>query len=98
MRNFVVVILLAFTTGAFGQAYPNKPVKLVVPFPGGSSTDQAARLTGQQLQETLGQPFIVENKPGTQGAMVAAEVANGTPRRFNIPLTTKTPQSVTVCL
>jgi len=51
---------------AHSEAYPSRQVKLIVPFPAGSATDQVARLTGSQLQGALHQPFIVENKPGAQ--------------------------------
>ena len=58
---------------------PARPVKLVVPFPAGSATDQIARLIGAELQAALGQPFVVENKPGAQGVIAAAEVARPRP-------------------
>jgi tripartite-type tricarboxylate transporter receptor subunit TctC len=83
---------------ALGQSYPNKPVKLIVPFPAGSATDQVARITGQQLQEGLGQPFIVENKPGAQGAIAAAEVAKAAPDGYTILVTTNTTQAANVSL
>jgi tripartite-type tricarboxylate transporter receptor subunit TctC len=84
-----LLLLVAFHAGA--QTYPAKPVKLVVPFPAGSATDQIARVIGQQLQEALGQPFVVENKPGAQGAIAAAEVARAAPDGYTLMVGTNTP-------
>ena len=52
---------------AFAQAYPVRPGRIVVGFPAGNASDIVARLTGQSLSERLGQPFIVENRPGAGG-------------------------------
>jgi tripartite-type tricarboxylate transporter receptor subunit TctC len=60
---------------ASAQTYPAQTVRLVVPFPAGSATDNIARLVGKELQESLGQPFIVDNKPGAQGMLGADIVA-----------------------
>lgn len=49
---------------ALAQAYPNKPVKFIVPFAPGSATDQLARAFGAKVSESIGQPVVVENKPG----------------------------------
>lgn len=80
------------------QPYPSRVVKLVVPFPAGSATDQIARVIGQQLQESLGQPCIVENKPGAQGSIAAAEVARAAPDGYTMMVTTNTPQAANVSL
>lgn len=78
---------------AAAQAYPNKPVKLVVPFPAGSATDQVARVTAQELQEALGQPFLIDNKPGASGAIGAEQVAKSPPDGYTILVTTNTTQA-----
>src|SRR5258705_196000 len=97
MRIFLF-LLLATALQVEAQTYANRPVKLLVPFPAGSATDQVARLTGAQLQEALGQPFVVENKAGAQGAIAAAEVAKSAPDGYTLLLTTNTPQAANVCL
>jgi len=95
------VVLFFFLLSIFGasaQNYPTKPIKLIVPFPAGSATDHIARLTGQQLQEAMGQPVIVENKPGAQGGIAAAEVAKAPPDGYTLMMTTNTPQAANVSL
>jgi tripartite-type tricarboxylate transporter receptor subunit TctC len=99
MNRALALLTAAFiSVSAAAQNYPARPVKLVVPFPAGSATDQVARLTGAQLQEALKQPFVVENKPGAQGGIAAAEVARAMPDGYTILVTTNTPQAANVSL
>jgi tripartite-type tricarboxylate transporter receptor subunit TctC len=97
-RSLVAATLAVLAFSAHAQTYPARTVRLMVPFPAGSATDQVARLVGQQLQEELKQPFIVENKPGAQGAIAAAEVARAAPDGYTLLVTTNTPQAANVSL
>ena len=60
---------------AFAQAYPSKPIRAIVPFAAGSATDQIARSFGQKMTEMLGQPIVIENRPGANGMIGAESVA-----------------------
>jgi len=91
MRVILLAVLALAASAVNAQTYPSKPVKLVVPFPAGSATDQIARVLGQQLQEGLGQPFVVENKPGAQGSIAASEVARAAPDGYTLMVGTNTP-------
>jgi tripartite-type tricarboxylate transporter receptor subunit TctC len=93
MKKIFILGIVLSAASAFAQPYPARPVKLVVPFPAGSATDQIARVMGQQFQEALGQPFVVENKPGAQGSIAATEVARAAPDGYTIMVTTNTPQA-----
>jgi len=97
MRS-IALLFAFFSSLAAAQNYPARPVKLIVPFPAGSATDQVARVVGAELQQALGQPFVVENKAGAQGAIAAAEVAKATPDGYTLMLTTNTPQAANVSL
>ena len=84
MKTFRIACLLAlslsFIPGAGAQtSYPVKPIRIVVPYPAGGGIDVMSRLLGQQLSQRLGQPVVIENKPGA-GTIVAAEsVARAAP-------------------
>ena len=93
-----MVCSLLFAAVASGQTYPNRPVKLLVPFPAGSSTDQVARLLGNDLQKALGQPFVVDNRPGAQGSIAADAVAKSAPDGYKLLLTTNSPLAANVSL
>jgi len=72
--------VLAFTAiGAAAQPFPSKPISLIVPFPAGGTTDVLARALGQELAKSLGQPVIVENKPGAGATLGADFVAKAKP-------------------
>jgi tripartite-type tricarboxylate transporter receptor subunit TctC len=91
MRIFLCAFLCVISFSGNAQSWPSRPVKLVVPFPAGSATDQIARVIGQQLQENLGQPFVVENKPGAQGSIASAEVARAAADGYTLMVGTNTP-------
>lgn len=80
--SLALVALFALTlslNGAGAQNYPNKPVTLVVAFTPGGPSDVLARIVGKKMQEILGQPFIIENRPGAGGNIAAEQVARSAP-------------------
>jgi tripartite-type tricarboxylate transporter receptor subunit TctC len=83
-RAVVLAFGILSATFAFGQNYPVKPVKIVVPFTAGSATDILARTFGQKLSEMWGQPVIIENHPGAGGTIGAALVAKAPPDGYTL--------------
>jgi len=86
--NTVATLLAAAAAlaafGAHGQAFPSKPIKIVIPFVAGGSSDIVGRALGSKFQEFLGQPAIVENKPGANGSIAAEFVAKSDPDGYTI--------------
>ena len=85
-RSFIKSLSIAIGFGlslagqsVMAQAFPARPIRMVVPFPAGAATDLAARLIGQQLSASLGQPVVVDNKPGAGGSIAAMEVIRSAP-------------------
>lgn len=74
-----LVAALAITTDANAQAYPSQVVRIVAPYPGGQASDVAARILAEELRPRLGQPVIVENRPGASGIIGATQVAKAPP-------------------
>jgi tripartite-type tricarboxylate transporter receptor subunit TctC len=81
---------LALATSGALAAYPERPVKIVVPFPAASATDLVARVLSLELQDTFKQPFIVENRPGAQGSIATDQVAKGAADGYTLLLPANT--------
>ena len=81
---------LALIAGGALAAYPDKPVKIVVPFPAASATDLIARVMSRELQDALGQPFVVENRPGAQGSIATDMVSKGAADGYTLLLPANT--------
>lgn len=75
---------LLIAASAHAQPYPSKPIRFILPFPTGSATDQIARIVGKDMAETLGQPVVIENKPGAGGAIAAEFVAKSQPDGYTL--------------
>jgi tripartite-type tricarboxylate transporter receptor subunit TctC len=75
MKRFSAAVLFLFCANALGQAFPSKPVRVIVPFPPGGGTDIVARTVTPKMAELLGQPFVVENRAGAGGNIGTEAVA-----------------------
>lgn len=95
MYNFVRSLLLSSlfaltATAGFAQTYPVKPVKLIVPFAPGGFTDVVARILGQKLSATMGQQFVIENKPGAGSIIGTDFVAKAAPDGYTLVMVSTT--------
>ena len=81
-------VLLALSTAASGQSYPNKPVRLICPFPPAGAVDIASRATAHELQKLLGQPVTVENRPGAGGNLGGEQAAKSAPDGYTLFMNT----------
>jgi tripartite-type tricarboxylate transporter receptor subunit TctC len=84
IRFAITLIALILAAGAGAQPYPGRPVRVIVPYGPGGSTDLTGRTVLQKLQEALGQSFVVENKPGASAQIGAAEVAKAAPDGYTL--------------
>jgi tripartite-type tricarboxylate transporter receptor subunit TctC len=86
LRAALAALGLAFAAVAGAQAYPTKPIKLIVPFAPGGVTDNSARVIADALGQRLGQPVIVENRPGASGNIGTTQVAQSAPDGYTLVL------------
>ena len=98
LRAAVGAFTLAMAAGSFAQAYPTKPIRMIIPFPPGGTLDTVGRQLAQKLGEQMGQNFIVENKPGGNGVIggdvVARAPADGYTLLFNASTFTTAPMTM----
>jgi tripartite-type tricarboxylate transporter receptor subunit TctC len=84
LRRIALVVALSAAALAAAADFPNRPIKLIVPFGAGGVTDSAARITAQAIEKSLGQPVVVENKPGAGGNIGADLVAKAPPDGYTL--------------
>jgi tripartite-type tricarboxylate transporter receptor subunit TctC len=98
MRTLLAALLLVcFSTNSFSQ-YPSKPIKFIVGFPPGGSADPTTRIIGQALSEQLGQPVVVENRPGADSALAAEQLTRIEPDGYTIMFASNSAMTAAVAL
>jgi tripartite-type tricarboxylate transporter receptor subunit TctC len=94
LSAFICALAAAVATPCAAQSqagYPSKPIRFVVPYPAGGATDYVARLIGERLSKSLGQPVLIDNKSGAAGAIGVAEVAKAAPDGYTVLITINDP-------
>ena len=83
-RTLALAALLAFPAVSLAQAYPSRPVRMIIPFPPGGTLDFVGRMLAQKLSEQMGQQFVVENRPGGNNMIGSAAVATAAPDGYTL--------------
>jgi tripartite-type tricarboxylate transporter receptor subunit TctC len=91
--RMTAILAFALLAGAAQAQFPAKPIRVVVPFPAGSATDTVARVLSASVSQAIGQPLLVENKAGADGAIAAAEVAKSPADGYTLLMATNSPMS-----
>jgi len=94
IRIAAALLLAASSIAASAQAFPSKPLRIVVPFPAGGPTDIVARLVAPKLAEVMGQPVVVENRAGANGLIGVEHVAKSAPDGYTMVMTTASPVAI----
>jgi tripartite-type tricarboxylate transporter receptor subunit TctC len=84
MKRLLLTLVLALPFAAQGQSYPSKPIRWVVPYPGGGITDSVTRIVTQKMAASLGQPIVVDNRPGANSILGTDLVAKAPPDGYSI--------------
>jgi len=98
MRVLLALLLIFSVTNSNSQSWPSKPLRLIVPFPPGGGTDLASRSVAAKLGDALGQPVVVENRPGAGGTIGADAVAKSAPDGYTIGTATSSTHPAAVAL
>lgn len=89
----VLIAALALATSVAAQTYPSKPIRLVTQGPAGSLSDNIVRTIGKVLGESMGQPVVIDNKPGGDGVIAAADVQKAAPDGYTLLFATNSPMA-----
>jgi tripartite-type tricarboxylate transporter receptor subunit TctC len=87
LKCLFAALVVTAPAAAVAQGFPNKPIKLIVPFPPGGPNDIIARVVGQKMSEILGQPILIDNRGGAGGALGTDAVAKASPDGYTIAIT-----------
>ena len=90
MRRVLAAVALAVLCSGAHAQYPNKPIRLIVPFPPGGAAEVGARIFAQPLGQALGQPVVIETKPGADGAIAADATMKAAPDGYTLFYATNT--------
>lgn len=93
LTRLLSMVVLLLVPALAGAQYPSKPIRVVVPFPGGSATDTVTRILANSVSQSIGQSIVVENKAGADGAIAATDVAKAAPDGYTLLMATNSPMS-----
>jgi len=99
MRAFLLALLIGnLPFAAMAQDYPSRPVLFVIPYAAGGGTETMARALGRRLEQRLGKPFVIDNRPGAAGSIAATFVAKSAPDGHTILMATSTTMAINVSI